>query len=337
MVKVAIAGGTSPTLGHSIIKAILATNGRHTPIILSRLKPDSNEPTPSTTLIANHPVETRHVDYHSQPTLTTALSDIHTVISVLLSPNPTDWANSQINLFHASISAGVKRFAPSEFALGTAMHHKAPMDAPKIVVWDAIQQAIRDSGSPIETTRFVCGGFMNYLGIGCPGNEQEALAGFRERPYLFNIRDGWVEVPLRDDGGYPRTTMTEIGDVGRFVAAALDLERWGRGEMAMVGEVVGFGEVVRVIEKVTGRTMRVKEVGREELRREIEGLQPADWVRRMECGYNLVYCDDVDGETALEGYLNKMCPQVKPVGIAEYLERYWGKGAEGGSTAPAAE
>ena len=39
MVRVAIAGGTSPTLGRSIVTAILAT-GRHEAIILSRARDD---------------------------------------------------------------------------------------------------------------------------------------------------------------------------------------------------------------------------------------------------------------------------------------------------------
>jgi hypothetical protein len=40
MVRVAVAGGSSPTLGRSIVTAILAT-GKHEAIILSRKRPDA--------------------------------------------------------------------------------------------------------------------------------------------------------------------------------------------------------------------------------------------------------------------------------------------------------
>ncbi|KAL1955732.1 hypothetical protein VTO42DRAFT_8130 [Malbranchea cinnamomea] len=324
MVKVAIAGGSSPTLGRSIVKAILATNGRHTPIILSRRKP-RNSGTPDDenfSVVNGQRVETRYVDYHDQGTLVAALRDIHTVISVILIPDSMDFVTTHVNLLHAAREAGVKRFAPSEWALGSRAHDKADNDAAKIEVWREVER----SGG-LEATRFVCGGFMNYLGIGCPGpreKREEALAGFREVPYLFNVAEGWAEIPLKEDGSYPRLTMTEIGDIGRFVAAALDLERW-ETEMPMAGDVLGFGEVVKLAEKVTGRRFRVKEVTKEQFQKEIEGLAPEDWIRHMECTYSKIFCDDQIGETVLDPLLNRLCPQVKPITVAQYLEKYWGQ------------
>lgn len=91
-----------PSNIHSIL------NGRkHTPIVLSR----SSKPIP-----VNPSVEVRIVDYSNHSTLVSALQDIHTVIVTLVSPDLKQIVASQIALLEAAKEAGVKRFAPSEWA-----------------------------------------------------------------------------------------------------------------------------------------------------------------------------------------------------------------------------
>lgn len=319
MVNVAIAGGSSPTLGSAIVRAIANTHGVHEPVILSRRK-DGNTETRGTILVDNWKhVEVRYVDYHDKDNLTSALKGIHTVISVVLIPDPVEWTTAQVNLVRAAKETGVKRFAPSEWAFGSPAHEKAEIDRPKIEVWREVER------SGLEATRFVCGGFMNYLGIGCPGpkeKQEEALHGFREGPFMFNVEEGTVDIPLKADGSYPRVTMTEIGDIGRFVAAALDLDKW-EPEMPMAGDTLGFGEVVRLAEKATGRKFTIMETTKEQLQKEKDGLRPEDWIRNMECSYAMLFCDDQDGETVLDPLLNRLCPQVNPIKIKEYLQKYW--------------
>ena len=319
MVKVAIAGGSSPTLGKAIVQAIQDTS-THTPIVLSRRERDHDgELKLWSGYEHGQQVQVRYVDYHDQSSLVTALQGIHTVISVVLTPDPTEWVTAQINLLHAAKEAGVKRFAPSEWAFGSRAHEKADIDRPKIEVWKEVEK------SGLEATRFVCGGFMNYLGIGCPGLkhlQDEALAGFSEGPYLFNLKDGWAEVPLKADGSYPRVTMTEIGDIGRFVAAALDLDKW-EDEMSMAGDTLRFDEVIKLAEEATGKKFKVIKRTKQQLQEEKDSLGPEDWIRRMECTFSMLYCDDVDDETALDPLLNRLCPDVKPIKVSEYLEKYW--------------
>lgn len=81
MVTVAVAGGTSPTLGRSIVTAISQTTNK--PVILTRQSPNS----PST----KYRAEVRQVDYTDENSLVEALKDVHTVISVLKIPGP-EWA-----------------------------------------------------------------------------------------------------------------------------------------------------------------------------------------------------------------------------------------------------
>lgn len=93
---------THSTYDHSIL------NGRkHTPIVLSR----SSKPIPD-----NPHVEVRVVDYSNHSTLVSALQDIHTVIVTLVSPDLKEIVVSQLALLEAAKEAGVKRFAPSEWA-----------------------------------------------------------------------------------------------------------------------------------------------------------------------------------------------------------------------------
>ena len=73
MVLVAVAGGTSPGLGRSIVRA-LQEHPDHTPIVLSRL----SSKTPK--WMEDMDVEVRKVDYRSQESLVPTLKDVHTVI-----------------------------------------------------------------------------------------------------------------------------------------------------------------------------------------------------------------------------------------------------------------
>jgi uncharacterized protein YbjT (DUF2867 family) len=56
----------------------------------------------------------RVVDYNDKNDLVEALRGIHTVLS-FVNPMEDDKNNSQKNLIDASVTAGVKRFAPSEY------------------------------------------------------------------------------------------------------------------------------------------------------------------------------------------------------------------------------
>ena len=137
MVTVAVAGGTSSTLGRSIVTAISQTT--NTPVILTRQSPHA----PST----KYKAEVRQVDYTDQDALVKALSDVHTVISVLKIPGP-EWAEYQINLLHASKRAGVKRFAPSEFDNGPLADYRVDILGLKPGVWKECE------ASGLECARF---------------------------------------------------------------------------------------------------------------------------------------------------------------------------------------
>ncbi|KAJ5153542.1 uncharacterized protein N7482_010020 [Penicillium canariense] len=317
--RVAIAGGTSPTLGASIVSALLSTDGRYTPVVLSREGKIHSFP-PGSLL---HDVEIRYVNYHSQPSLVETLRDVEVVLSVLLIPG-SDWVTAQVNLLHAAEEAGCRRFAPSEYALSSQAQAMVDLLDAKNTVWQAVQDSV-DRGK-IDAARFPCGMFMNYLGIGCPdeGARAEALSGFQEGPVLVHLEDpssSWVEVPLRADGTVPSLTMTELRDVGKFIVAALDLQApWAGRELGMAGDTLSFTTLIALCQRFTGRSVEARTVTEPQLQARLETIPSSQFIERMECQLTIVCCRD---GSVVNPALNRLS-SVRPTTVEQFMQRYWG-------------
>ena len=303
MVKVALAGATGSGLGATILSAILDTH-KHQVVVLSR------SPNPSLTARG---VDVRPVSYTDHVSLTTALRGVHTVLSTIGSFNPNEMRDSQLAIIAAAKEAGVKRFAPSEFAIKD--YGDWDVYAGKIPVWEAAK------ASGLEYTQFTCGIFMNYLATGTPKEGTEALSGLRPWNFVINTKAGTADLP---GDGNTKLTFTRLQDVGKFVAAALDLDKWEE-EMGMVGETMSYNEVVSAIEKVTKRKMLVQENSEEELKKLIEDVEGARF-------YNQVRLSIVRGTMEVKPTLNKLAPNIKPWTVEKFLETYWG-GVELGEAA----
>ncbi|RHZ43227.1 aromatic alcohol reductase [Aspergillus thermomutatus] len=309
MPKVAIAGGSSPTLGASILAALSTTPW--TPIILSR---QTNNPKPSPPGI-----ETRYVDYTSHTSLVAALQDVNTVLSVVLIPGPES-ITYQLNLLNAAIDAGCRRFAPSEFALCEQAQAQVDLLRPKNVVWEAVRAKVEEG--LIDAARFPCGMFMNYLGIGIGGEkEKEARAGLAEGASLVHLdaEPAYVVVPVKQDGSSPALTLTDIRDVGRFVVAALEMEEWGGRELGMAGDTLGFDELVRLCEVYTGKKVDVRRVTRQQLEDRLKEIPDEDVIKRMDCQIAMACARE---GSVVPGVLNEVC-KFQPVKVEEFLQRHW--------------
>lgn len=318
---VAIAGGTSPTLGRSIVQAIQSTSNTNTPIILTRQSPSA----PKTKWNA----AVRQVSYTNHFSLVAALQGVHTLICVLKIPGP-EWAECQLNLLRAAEQAGVKRFAPSEFGLGpAAADGRVDVLSVKAKVWEACLD------SELEVGRFACGGFMNYLSIGRDfggdgERELEALAGFQEEaPLVWDVANGKVEEPTKADGSSPLISLTDIWDVGKLVAGACELEagEWEE-EMEMVGETISIAEVTGLIEKYSGRKLNVTKVRRDELMRRAETIDGFarnrdEVVTKMYAQMGMLILDQEHGGAVMEPTVNRLCPWVKAKSVEHYLAACW--------------
>jgi hypothetical protein len=185
--------------------------------------------------------------------------------------------------------------------------------------WDACLEA-QKAHPGFECAGFEVGLFMNYLGKGCK-NEKEALAGKHDDcEFVYYMRDMKAVIPLKSDGTIPRITMTEIGDIGRYVAAACSLPKWERS-FGMVGETLRMEEVVRLIEEVRGRQMDVTFRTPEQVLEDKEREENPDrlfWLELEE-----MYSRDREDEAVIRPTLNKLCLDIRPVSVRDYLRKYW--------------
>lgn len=188
-------------------------------------------------------------------------------------------------------------------------------------------------GTVRECARFCSGMFMNYLSIGLEdagwGGEErgkEARAGLVDEPIIWDLAAGKAEVPVGDDGKtFPEVTMTEIGDIGRFVAAACELEdgMWEE-EMGMVGETIKVDEVTRMVEEVAGIPLKIDSVDRKELERRAESVQGIGTTTEeilIKMVSQITLCV-IGGTAPVKPTVNRLCPQVRPQSVRQYLEKW---------------
>jgi hypothetical protein len=89
-----------------------------------------------------------------------------------------------------------------------------------------------------------------------------------------------VEVLVNGEGEPVRISMSEIGNVGEFVAASLELERWQR-DMNIVGSTMGIDEIVTLAQEVRGRKFDVITLAPQDLIEQLETLEEKDFLKKM--------------------------------------------------------
>lgn len=246
-------------------------------------------------------------------------------MSVLKIPGP-EWASYQVNILNAAKAAGCKRFAPSEFENGPLADGSVDALNLKLTVWRACME------SGLEVARFSCGMFMNYLAVGCEIEERRetALHGLADEAIIWDVERRRAELPVKDDGTLPKVTLTEIGDVGNFVAAACDLEmgKW-ENDMGIVGEIIGVDKVTKLLETAVGASFELQKVGRKELEERVNSVEGVgrsreEFLKKMVSQIELVMLDETEGAAILKPVTNRLCPAVKPVSVAEFLQKVYG-------------
>lgn len=194
---------------------------------------------------------------------------------------------------------------------------------PTYEVMDACLAAQEDHPE-LEIAGFHIGLFMNYLGFGAPHNEEEAVHGIAfEWPVIWDMRNMKASIPLSPKGNIPRLSLTEIGDVGRFTAAACLLPKgeWKK-EFNFVGETIRMDEVVKIIEKVRGEKMEVNFRPYNQIVEE-EAKETVEWPNKFWLQAELVHGLDDAGEGVVEPVHNDLMPQVQPLSVEKYLMKFW--------------
>ncbi|KAK2002115.1 NmrA-like family protein [Colletotrichum falcatum] len=262
MVKVALAGGAG-NVGQEVQDALLA-RGKHEILILSR------RDAPTKTLSPG--VQWFKTSYDDVDQLSGALEGVHTVLSFATGPgDPADAAlkNMQKVLIDASIKAGVKRFAPSEWATSKFDH----------MFWYDFKGEVREylaevnkEKKVIEYSLFQPGLFTNYLTYPFPSTKHVCLF---ETPINFDKHRAIVP-----EGGEDAIfTLTTAQDFAKVVALAVEYE----GEWPVVGGIRGarmtVGQVIALGEKIRGKPFEVTRLDPKDLEARVF---KAPWVPHVE-------------------------------------------------------
>ncbi|KPM43139.1 hypothetical protein AK830_g3424 [Neonectria ditissima] len=313
MVKIAVAGG-SGQVACEVIDALIASN-KHDITILSRRNASAADTIPG--------VNWRTVSYDDTSTLVEALRGTHTLLSfVQLLSDPEQ--KSQKNLIDAAILAGVKRFAPSEYASSAAVN--MPWWAGKTQTRQYLEK-VNENEQVLEYTLFQSGLFLDYLAS--PYQTAKHVAPLDSIFDFQNLRA--IVVEGHEDA---IMTLTTVADIASVVALAVEYE----GQWPRVGGIRGnrltFEEILDIGERVRGRPFTIEKVKLDDLEaghlktswalekrhRAVSEEQAAALVKVVSIGMLL---SSVKGAWAVSDEFNQLFPDYKFTETEEFLSRVW--------------
>ncbi|RAK96088.1 NAD(P)-binding protein [Aspergillus ibericus CBS 121593] len=228
MVKIAIAGG-SGNVAQEIIDVLVAAK-KHEIVILFRKVCSPIPPL---------------ADYNDPAQLTQVLQGVHTVLSFVTTQDDST-SKVQKNLIDAAVQAGVKRFAPSEWASWVSSQHSSVFanlsrSGLEHLSWYTYKRETRRS---FEYTLFQSGLFVNYL---THPHQLSRHVHSMETPFDFANR----RASLLEGGDEDRLVLTAVQDVANVVARAIDFKgEWPvvggiRGTSVTIAELIALGEKIR--------------------------------------------------------------------------------------------
>lgn len=294
---IVVAGGTGG-IGRHVVDGILAV-GKYTVKVFSR-----QEPATLTDLTAKG-VTVIQVNYFDYTALVRELQGVHTVIVTLISIDDS-CIQSQVNLLNAAVEAKVQRFAPSEWA---GQHDENTV----IDLYRNLKLPVREKvkASGIEYSIFMPGLFMDYFAA-----PQRASASLY--PFVPRVDINKCEANIIGTGDEP-FCVTRADDVGRFVAAALDLDKWDESS-GMIGSRTTWNELVKLGEKIRGKKFDVKYTPVDDAWDHANSVTD-DVMAKFTDHFYIAF---TRGEFDVAATLNRKCPEVKPMAIEEFLYAWWG-------------
>ncbi|QKX61051.1 uncharacterized protein TRUGW13939_08197 [Talaromyces rugulosus] len=312
MVKIAVAGG-SGAVAQEVIEALIATK-KHEILILSRQEPPTR---------SQSEVSWAHVDYNSVDQLVTVLNGFDVLLSFIVVL--TDPGNvAQKNLIHAAIQAGIKRFAPSEWATSSVDY--MPWYGGKAEVHDYLVE-LNKTEKVLEYCLFQPGMFTDYLVH--PYNSAKHFRSFETQFDFYNRR-----VLVREEGLGDVVTFTTLEDFANIVVKAVEYQ----GEWPTVGGIRGtdisIGELIALGEKVRGAPFNVETLSTQDLK--VEKIQ-STWRPKVDHPSMPPEQTDALAGKLLSGVLlaisagafqvsdewNRLLPDYQFTGADDFLSRFW--------------
>ncbi|QDS76047.1 hypothetical protein FKW77_005445 [Venturia effusa] len=185
------------------------------------------------------------VDYEDQQSLRHAVMGVDTIISTVTGP-------PGLQLLHASVAQGVRRFAPADFEGRPSKRSDSdPLDRDKKLIHRWLDYYRSDT---FEPTIFSCGVLYERFG---PGGLESQRLGLntnlsKEGDYIVDVRTMRASAPLYDaDYEHIHISMISAQDAARLIVRAIDLPRWPR-ELCMVGDRMTVWNLCKTVEKVRG-------------------------------------------------------------------------------------
>ncbi|GJC83394.1 oxidoreductase swnN [Colletotrichum liriopes] len=237
MAVIAVAGGTG-NVGRTLVEAIVAT-GKHDVKILARKANPELEKKLGASIIV--------VDYANVEATTKVLEDnnIHTVISAITMLPPPGEVPRELELIRAAdASKTTKRIISSGWGVPHTEQHASQLGS---VPHKLRAKALLKETKDLEYTVVHNGFFLDYWGTpAVPSN----MSPFT---LVIDIPNDAATIP---GSGNTPIAFTHTTDVGKFVAAALDLEKW-EPETFIVGDKVTWNEFLQHAEAAKGSKFNV--------------------------------------------------------------------------------
>ncbi|KAJ4300819.1 hypothetical protein N0V90_002907 [Kalmusia sp. IMI 367209] len=313
MVKIALAGGTGDVASEII--EVLAATKKHELVILSRNDTPKREPAAGVSFVK--------VDYSDSKKLLNILQGVHTVLSFVADQeDPT--SPTQKQLIDAAIQAGVKRFAPSEWASSKLDH--LDWYAYKATTREYLAEINKDQ-KVLEYTLFQPGLFLNYLTYPHASTKHLHLI---DTPLNFSSR----RFLTLEGGDESRINFVTVEDLAYVVARAIEYEGEWPINGGIRGTQISIGDLIALAKKIRGGTFDITRLKEEDIK---AGVWKADWAPVID--HPSLRADQVEamskhitgrillgfknGGFVVEDTWNRLLPDYKFTAAEEYLTEAW--------------
>ncbi|KMU86848.1 hypothetical protein CIHG_04637 [Coccidioides immitis H538.4] len=250
MVHIAIVGAGN--VGREIVEE-LAAQGKHQITVFSR-KAELPE-------FSNPGIAVKRVDYKNRDELVDSLKGVNTVLS---SVSIDSASKTQKALIDACIAAGVRRFAQSEW--GQRSDAYLPGQEFKREVHRYLQDINADR-QVLEYCLFQPGLFMNYLAY-----PYKTTRYLHITPLFLSVKE---KQAIQVDDGADWLVFTDIQDMAKVVARAIDYQGNWPEIGGMVGSRIKMKDLIKLVENVLGESLTIHTVKREDLEK---GQAHLPWV-----------------------------------------------------------
>ncbi|KAI8649656.1 NmrA domain-containing protein [Fusarium keratoplasticum] len=307
MAVIAVAGGTG-SIGRSIVEAVVEA-GNFEVILLSRKADPELERLLGARILV--------IDYSDTASLTRLFEDenVDTVLSALSVSTPLEYESNLIQA--ADKSKVTRRFIPSGFGAKYGPEQRFfALAAPKIAAEEALEK------TQLQWTIICNGFFLDYWGMPKVKSYLGPSVLVLDLPAKKAAIPGLGDTPV---------VFTYSGDVAKFTAAILTLDKWEKASY-VIGDKVTWNEFVATAEEVLAEKIDTVHDSVEllksgqitELPSQVPAyaLLPKEAFQGMCATFGLFFEQgllDFQQETAV----NRLFPDIKTESVKDMLELGW--------------